>query len=121
MRRPQTALPRTAHDHSTGAGEGKWLRWATVEMRNHLGRTQHESMVNADPSLRPDPFVVRGARLEESVHPFRQMLGCDQCVAAQQQFAHFIPIHLAQIQPERDPAPRCDVGGKIKSAGLSLR
>lgn len=47
-------------------------------------------------------------------------LGCDQCVAAQQQFPHFVPIDFARVQSERDPALRCDVSGKIESVGLGL-
>jgi hypothetical protein len=51
-------------------------------------------------------------------HPVHQSLGCDEEVAAQQKFPHFVPINFADVQTQCDPASRCNVRRQIKPAGL---
>lgn len=44
--------------------------------------------------------------------------GRDKLDAAPHQFGDLIPIDLADVQAERDPTARANIGGKIKSLGL---
>src|SRR6266481_4489671 len=45
--------------------------------------------------------------------------GCDEAIAAEDEFAHFVPIHFAHIQTKRDPASWPNIGGQIAAVRLS--
>ena len=42
----------------------------------------------------------------------QQLLGRDQSIAAHNEFSDFVPIDLAAVQAQRDPASRPNIGGK---------
>jgi hypothetical protein len=50
-----------------------------------------------------------------------QSPGRDQAEATGDEFADLIPIDVAAIHAERDPAPRPDVGRQVKAIRLSRR
>ena len=49
-----------------------------------------------------------------------QALGCNELVAATDEFRNFIPIDFTDVEAKSDPSFRSHVGGQKESAGLRV-
>src|SRR6185436_7413694 len=50
----------------------------------------------------------------------RKLLGSLMAIAAERVLGHLLPVDLADVQPETDPAARPDVGRQIEPGGIEL-